>query len=106
MVFLQSVAAHEVKIDRSLLENLSPGSDAEKVLQAILDLTQALNIKAVVEGVETPGMAEHLRRLGFNALQGYALGQPCASDIFEAMVLDTNRKKRQEHDRRSSPGTA
>lgn len=105
MVFLQSVTAREVKIDRSLLENLSPGSDAEKVLQALLDLTQALNMKAVVEGVETSNMVEHLRRLGFNAFQGYALGQPCPSDVFETTVLDTNRKRRQEHDRRSSPGT-
>jgi EAL domain-containing protein (putative c-di-GMP-specific phosphodiesterase class I) len=95
LAYLCTMAAREVKVDRALLQNLSPGSNAEKVMQALLSLIQALNMKAVVEGVETLGMADHLRSLGVNTLQGYALGQPSPPNVFEATVLESARRLKQ-----------
>lgn len=95
LAYLCTMAAQEVKVDRSLLQNLSPGSNAEKVMQALLSLIHTLNMKAVVEGVETLGMADHLRSLGVNTLQGYALGQPSPPNVFEATALESARRLRQ-----------
>lgn len=103
LAYLCTMAAREVKVDRALLQNLSPGSNAEKVMQALLSLIQALNMKAVVEGVETLGMVDHLRSLGVNTLQGYALGQPSPPNVFEATVLESARRLKQG---RSSEGNA
>ncbi|NKD77514.1 EAL domain-containing protein [Haematospirillum sp. H1815] len=108
LAYLCTVAAREVKVDRALLQNLSPGSNAEKVMQSILSLIHTLNMKAVVEGVETLGMAEHLRSLGVNALQGYAFGQPCPPNVFETTVFETTRRLKQgkpSEDNTSSPGS-
>ncbi|MBB5377386.1 diguanylate cyclase (GGDEF)-like protein [Deinococcus metalli] len=71
-----------LKIDRAFTRELEvgePGSSqaqaAYTVVQAIVALGQALALRVVAEGVETPTQAQLLQNLGVDALQGYWIGR-------------------------------
>ena len=49
---------------------------APRVLQAIVALAHALDIRVVAEGVETPAQLSMVRDLGCDLVQGYLTGRP------------------------------
>lgn len=65
-----------LKLDHSLLAPL-PGQPADlAILRAIRDMGQAMQLRLVGEGVETPAQHALLTELGFDEAQGYFLGSP------------------------------
>ncbi|MFC3832010.1 MULTISPECIES: putative bifunctional diguanylate cyclase/phosphodiesterase [Deinococcus] len=71
-----------LKIDRAFTHELETGAvgsaqaqAAYTVVQAIVALGQALALRVVAEGVETPTQAQLLQGLGVDALQGYWIGR-------------------------------
>lgn len=82
---LLSLPISTLKIDRAFVKGLgssAPGQGdtqeqaASKVVQAIVALGQALNLRVVAEGVETESQGQLLWTLGVDALQGYWVGRP------------------------------
>ena len=64
----------ELKIDRSLL------AGDQRMLSAVLQFGTSLGLRVVMEGVETTRQLEIVRRLGFEAAQGYVLAAPMPAD--------------------------
>lgn len=73
---LRQLRAGRIKIDRSLVTELSSSSDKKGMVQAVLSLGRTLGIEVVAEGVETPDDLETLQALGCQLMQGYYLGRP------------------------------
>lgn len=76
-----------LKIDRAFTHELEVGAAgstqsqaAYTVVQAIVALGQALALRVVAEGVETPTQAQLLQGLGVDALQGYWIGRASPPD--------------------------
>jgi diguanylate cyclase len=65
-----------VKIDRSFVANLSPGSRAESLIGGIVDLTHRLGISVVAEGIEDEEQRVRLRDMGCAYGQGFHLARP------------------------------
>ncbi|MGK3143488.1 putative bifunctional diguanylate cyclase/phosphodiesterase [Pantoea sp. C2G6] len=84
LLHLKDLDASELKIDRSFINCLRPGSEDATVVSAMLTLAQSLNLRMVAEGVETEEQQRLLTGLGFDALQGYLLGKPTPADRVEA----------------------
>ena len=84
LLHLKDLDASELKIDRSFINCLRPGSEDATVVSAMLTLAQSLNLRMVAEGVETEEQQHLLTSLGFDALQGYLLGKPTPADRIEA----------------------
>jgi len=80
LLHLKDLDASELKIDRSFINCLRPGSEDATVVSAMLTLAQSLNLRMVAEGVETEEQQRLLTGLGFDALQGYLLGKPAPAD--------------------------
>ncbi|MCD2171876.1 putative bifunctional diguanylate cyclase/phosphodiesterase [Rhizobium sp. C4] len=73
-----------LKLDRSLVQGL----DSERgraLLNATVSLAEALGIPVIVEGVETPEQAGHLRQLGCQFMQGYYFGKPMSAEDFDSL---------------------
>ncbi|TPV38444.1 EAL domain-containing protein [Pantoea deleyi] len=83
LLHLKDLDASELKIDRSFINCLRPGSEDATVVSAMLTLAQSLNLRMVAEGVETEEQQHLLTSLGFDALQGYLLGKPTPADRVE-----------------------
>ena len=74
--YLRQFPLDFVKIDRSFIHALTPGSGEDAIINAIIDLSHAFGLVVVAEGVETPGQLDALRRLGCDQAQGFLLARP------------------------------
>jgi diguanylate cyclase (GGDEF)-like protein len=86
LMYLKRLPANELKIDRGFVRELEHDSDDAAIVSAIVALGQALNLRIVAEGVETPTQQHFLTELGCNALQGYLLGIPLPAERFMADI--------------------
>lgn len=76
LLYLKRLPANELKIDRGFVATLTHEGDDATIIAAIIALGQALDMRIVAEGVETPEQRALLTELGCDTLQGYLLGRP------------------------------
>jgi EAL domain-containing protein (putative c-di-GMP-specific phosphodiesterase class I)/FixJ family two-component response regulator len=80
---LRLIPANELKIDKSLLENLH--LDGQRVVvQKMIELASALDLISVAEGVETSEQLDFLRAKGCDMAQGYFFSKPLPKSEFLA----------------------
>lgn len=65
-----------IKIDRSFVADITVDPRARSVVEAILQISHALGIETVAEGVESEEIFALLREIGVPLVQGYAFGKP------------------------------
>jgi EAL domain-containing protein (putative c-di-GMP-specific phosphodiesterase class I) len=72
---LQLIPANELKIDKSLLQNLQI-DDNKAMIEKIIELTAELDMVSVAEGVETSQQLDFLREKNCDIAQGYLFSKP------------------------------
>ena len=80
LAYLRRLPARELKIDRAFVTDLGQSADARAVVDAVVRLAHALDLKVVAEGVETVEQQRMLTELGCDELQGYLLARPMDGD--------------------------
>lgn len=75
-----------LKIDSTLIGDLSHDPDQAPVIGAIVELAHALGLSVLAEGVETEAQLDHLRRLGCDGAQGFLFGRPLPADEAEKLI--------------------
>ncbi|MGD0830580.1 MAG: EAL domain-containing protein [Terracidiphilus sp.] len=86
--YLKLLPLDELKIDLSFVRSMhEPGGGA--IVQAILSLGRAMNLKVVAEGVETEQQREFLAGLGCHTYQGYLFSRPVPIEAFERLLKGT-----------------
>ena len=65
-----------LKIDRSFTRDIDVSPRAAALVEAILVMGAALDLKVVAEGIERPAQVERLRQAGCTLGQGYLFGRP------------------------------
>ncbi|WP_377355140.1 putative bifunctional diguanylate cyclase/phosphodiesterase [Phenylobacterium terrae] len=88
--YLHLYPVDRIKIDRSFVSNLG-NAEVEKLVRAMIQLAQALDLEVTAEGVETADQHAALVSAGCNQLQGYFLGRPGEPEDIDAL-LKTRRK--------------
>ncbi len=73
---LSKLPIDSLKIDRSFVSHLQPGSDDATVVSAIVQLGGSLRKTVVAEGIETASQMNQLRELGCAYGQGFHLALP------------------------------
>lgn len=73
---LQKLQFETLKIDRSFIHNIHNRSDQFPLLKGITNLATDLNLKVVVEGVETEDELNVLKELNITSGQGYLWSRP------------------------------
>jgi diguanylate cyclase len=73
---LRQLPVDRVKIDGSLIANITTDPDARTIVQAVIGLVHGLGYDSVAEGVETADQIDVLRVMGCQAIQGYAIARP------------------------------
>ena len=97
-----------IKIDRAFICEISdkdaatPLHHRTAVLRAMATLGHSLGLKLVAEGVETEGQAAYLRRIGYDALQGYLFAKPMAAGDFAQFVADRGLVRRKPQSARAA----
>lgn len=77
---LRDLPVQVLKVDRSFLRRVPEDPRSTALVAAVLELSAALGMTTVVEGVEQPEQLELLRRHGSPLAQGFLLGRPVPAD--------------------------
>jgi diguanylate cyclase (GGDEF)-like protein len=85
---LKRIPVTEVKMDRQLVVDLEGAAPQDiAIVRSVLDLTAALGVRSVAEGVETQGQWDALVGLGCDAAQGWYLAPALAGDEATSWLL-------------------
>ena len=93
LAYLHELSVDAIKIDKSFTQAIGTDSVVVAILPQILAMAEALDLKVIVEGVETPVQAELLCRLRpADPRPGLALWTPCLRKRF-SKTAGCRRKK-------------
>ncbi len=74
--YLRALPADYLKIDGEFVVSAMTDKREEAILDALFTLRDSLGFKFIGEGVETDQILDFVRKKGFDAAQGYAIGKP------------------------------
>jgi diguanylate cyclase (GGDEF)-like protein len=80
-----------VKIDRSLVHDVTAAAEQVSVTRAIIDLAHGLKMKVLAEGVETEGQLSLLAFHGCDQMQGFCFSPALLPDDFAALLAEGRR---------------
>ena len=75
-VHLNSLPIALLKIDKSFVGGMEDREENRKLVHAMLNLAQNLNLQVVAEGVETRAQLALLREFGCDQVQGFLISKP------------------------------
>lgn len=89
--YLKRYPLDTLKIDRSFVQDMQPGSHEHSLVEAIIAMARSLGLKVVAEGVESAHHLAMLRAMGCHYAQGYFLSRPLPAEDFThvAARIDT-----------------
>ncbi|MGY1619877.1 putative bifunctional diguanylate cyclase/phosphodiesterase [Geodermatophilus sp. SYSU D00691] len=85
---LQAFPLDRLKIDRSFVAPLGPGTAERSIAGAMIALGTSLGLGVVAEGVETCEQLAALQELGCRSAQGFLFSPPVPADEVERLVRD------------------
>ena len=78
--YLQALPVDTVKLDRSFVVRAGDDPRSRAIVRSVIDLTGAMELDCVAEGVETPEQLEVVSDLGCDIVQGYLFARPMPAD--------------------------
>ena len=77
-----------IKIDRRFVQDIDSDKNSFQIVNALLRMAQALDIRVIAEGVETDREHATLRSLGVKVMQGYYHAKPMSKDLLLEFLSD------------------
>jgi EAL domain-containing protein (putative c-di-GMP-specific phosphodiesterase class I) len=74
--YLSRLSIDRLKLDKSLIQSMTPAKTTVGIVHALISLGVELGIEVIAEGVETASQFEMLTELGCRQVQGYLLARP------------------------------
>ncbi len=90
--YLRRFPFDAIKIDKSFIKTLCEDESTQAIVQAVLSLSERLNLTVVAEGVETEPQLAALRTLGCRFVQGYLSGRPLENHPNRALLHPLGRR--------------
>jgi diguanylate cyclase (GGDEF)-like protein/PAS domain S-box-containing protein len=87
-----------LKLDRSFLNHESDGVSSFAFIKAFVDMSHALNLTVVAEGVEDMDACQLLRDAACDGAQGYLFSRPLALPEFESYLARLPRTEAKQTD--------
>ncbi len=86
--YLKSFPVDSIKIDRSFINELHRSSTSSALVEAVVNLSQALGAYTVAEGIEYSDQAGQLRKLGCDRAQGFYYCRPLPAAALTALFKE------------------
>ncbi|WP_249975495.1 bifunctional diguanylate cyclase/phosphodiesterase [Vreelandella olivaria] len=86
--YLRRFAADALKIDISFVRDMLDNHHDRAIVQTIIAMASALEMKTLAEGVENEAQATLLARMGCHQAQGYWFGRPLPANEFAKVWLN------------------
>ena len=89
LAYLKQIRGQELKIDRSIVKDITVAQRDALIVRSTIDLAHSLGLKVVAEGVEDAGCLQLLSAMGCDHAQGYLIARPQAlPDFLAFMAVD------------------
>lgn len=75
-----------LKLDRGFLIETTDTKRGKMIISKIVEMSKAINIKVICEGVETNEQVEFLKEIGCDKVQGYLFARPMVLSEFEKLL--------------------
>ncbi|MGI6153751.1 MAG: putative bifunctional diguanylate cyclase/phosphodiesterase [Christensenellaceae bacterium] len=84
---LRQLPVDVLKIDKEFLKESDTSASSRKIIESIIDMSRALGIETVCEGVETRLQFEFLESIDCDVIQGYFYARPMPAQAFEDQYI-------------------
>ncbi|MEZ5825554.1 MAG: EAL domain-containing protein [Geminicoccaceae bacterium] len=103
LAYLKRFPIRSLKIDRSFIADIDHDPNSAAIVEAVVAMGRALDLKTVAEGVENESQLDALRRYACDEVQGFLFAKPmAANDIPEFLAQLNNGRLR---DFRTAPAS-
>jgi EAL domain-containing protein (putative c-di-GMP-specific phosphodiesterase class I) len=93
--YLREYRFDRLKIDRSLVRNMTTDDAAGSIIQATAVLARSMGMSITAEGVELDEEASVLRLAGCDSLQGFYFGRPQSAASITELLTSANAPTQQ-----------
>lgn len=93
LALLSEVEFDVLKLDKSMIDNISSNPKTKAVVESISEICTKLGIDMVAEGIETEEQFSTLRSCGVGLAQGFLFSRPISTDEYEERYLNTTIDK-------------
>jgi EAL domain-containing protein (putative c-di-GMP-specific phosphodiesterase class I) len=100
---LRNLPVDVVKIDKSFVDRITQDPEGAAIVRSVIDLSAALGLTSIAEGVERDDQLAVLDDLGCDNVQGYLFAKPMPSDEFAAALVQPLADATQPELRPSKP---
>ena len=90
--YLRQLPARQLKIDRSFVVDIESNTDARAVVDAVVKLAHALDLRVIAEGVETTAQKNILCSLGCDEVQGFLFAKPMPAEMLTPWIKTHERR--------------
>jgi diguanylate cyclase (GGDEF)-like protein len=90
LAYLQQLPVHRLKIDQMFVRNIVDRNECPPLLSSIINMSHALELSVIAEGVETEEQLALLARLGCDEIQGYLISKPISGMELMALAREEN----------------
>ena len=90
LTYLSKLDVDTLKIDQSFIRDMERDKGDHAVVQGIIALARAFEMKVVAEGVETEGQYQALLAMGCGIAQGYGIARPMPVAELEAWLAKSS----------------
>jgi EAL domain-containing protein (putative c-di-GMP-specific phosphodiesterase class I) len=86
LAYIKRLDVDYLKIDRSFIKNIKLDASDRALVEAIIVMAHALNLRVVGEGIETEEQLALVNQMGCDCAQGYYFSKPLPPNEFENWV--------------------
>jgi EAL domain-containing protein (putative c-di-GMP-specific phosphodiesterase class I) len=90
LVYLRRYPISSLKVDETLVRNIASDPGDAAIASGLIALAHSLDMRVIVEGVETAEQLAFLRAKHCDEVQGYFLSQPLDSEGFFQLLKNGN----------------
>ena len=88
--YFKDFPVDKLKIDKSFVDSISPGSRTMSIVRAATAMAEGLDLDLVAEGIETETQRDLLRQVGVTRGQGYLFARAVPSADFVVLCGGNN----------------
>ncbi len=85
---LEQLPVDILKVDRDFAGTSRDRSEHARLLRAVMDIGDSLNLSTIAEGIETPGQLAELRELDFPLGQGFLFSRPMPGAEVDVLLAE------------------
>ena len=92
LAYLKRFPIDKLKIAQTFVRDMDTNAEDAAIVQAIIQMARALNLRIIAEGIESEASIAHLRLLHCDEVQGDYYAKPLPADEFERYARAAARK--------------